>query len=60
MKITSIANSKNITAKNLETLFNLHLQPTFKEYLRAMYPESELDKKIAEALQKFTSKIQAK
>lgn len=60
MKITSIANSKNITAKNLETLFKLHLQPTFKEYLRAMYPESELDKKIAEALQKFTSKIQAK
>ena len=60
MKITSIANSKNITAKNLETLFKLHLQPTFKEYLRAMYPESELDKKIAEALQKFTSKIQSK
>ena len=60
MKITSIANSKNITAKNLETLFKLHLQPTFKEYLRAMYPESELDKKIAEGLQKFTSKIQAK
>lgn len=60
MKITSIANSKNITLKNLETLFKLHLQPTFKEYLRAMYPESELDKKVAEALQKFTAKIQGK
>lgn len=59
MKISDISSTRTISVKNLEKLFELHLKPTFKEYLRAMYPESELDKKIAEGLQKFTSKIQA-
>ena len=50
MKISSIATSRTISAKNLESLFRLHLQPTLKEYLRAMFPESELDNKVDEAL----------
>jgi hypothetical protein len=53
MKISSIATSRTITAKNIENLFRLHLQPTLKEYLRAMFPESELDNKVNEALDIF-------
>lgn len=53
MKMTSIAKRKVITKKNLEELFNLHLRPTLKEYLRAMYPESELDKNLDKALDLF-------
>ncbi|WP_111682810.1 AAA family ATPase [Winogradskyella tangerina] len=60
MKISDISNSKNITKKNLENLFKLHLQPTFREYLRAMFPESELDKKIDEGLKYFTNPIKGK
>jgi hypothetical protein len=53
MKISSIATSRTISAKNIENLFRLHLQPTLKEYLRAMFPESELDNKVDEALAIF-------
>jgi hypothetical protein len=56
MKMTSIANSTRIIDKNIETLFELHLRPTLKEYLRAMFAENELDAKLDEALSKFKLK----
>ena len=59
MKVSAITNRKEINSKNLETLFNLHLRPTLKEYLRAIFSESELDSKLNEALDKFNPKIKA-
>lgn len=53
MKVSDIASQKRISSNNLKTLFELHLKPTLNEYLRAMYPESELNKKIDEALTNF-------
>lgn len=53
MKMSDIAKRKEITQHNLETLFNLHLRPTLKEYLRAVFAESELDGKLDEALNRF-------
>lgn len=53
MKIADIANRKEISSSNITALFNLHLRPTLKEYMRAMFAESELDKKLEEALTKF-------
>ncbi|WP_452219978.1 McrB family protein [Lacinutrix salivirga] len=50
MKITDIASSKTISSKNLKVLFNLHLKPTLKEYLRSMFAEGQLDNKLEEAL----------
>jgi len=57
MKVSGLANRKEIKKKNIEDLFNLHLRPTLKEYLRAMFAESELDNKLNEALNKFTYPI---
>ena len=54
MKMTDIASRKVVSKKNVQQLFNLHLRPTLKEYLRASYPETELDKVLDEALSKFT------
>ena len=48
---------KEITANNIEILFNLYLRPTLKEYLRAVFAESELDSKLDEALNKFKETI---
>lgn len=53
MKISDIAKRKEITPNNIEVLFNLFLRPTLKEYLRAVYAESELESKLDEALSKF-------
>jgi len=53
MKMSDIAKRKEITQHNLEVLFNLYLRPTLKEYLRAVFAESELDNKLNEALNKF-------
>ena len=53
MKMSDIAKRKEITKHNLETLFNLYLRPTLKEYLRAVFAESELDGKLDEALNRF-------
>ncbi|MCC5916413.1 MAG: AAA family ATPase [Cryomorphaceae bacterium] len=53
MKISDIAKRKDITPNNVEVLFNLYLQPTLKEYLRAVFAESELENKIDEAASKF-------
>ena len=53
MKMSDIAKRKEITQHNLETLFNLYLRPTLKEYLRAVFAESELDGKLDEALNLF-------
>jgi 5-methylcytosine-specific restriction enzyme B len=53
MKMSDIAKRKEITQHNLETLFNLYLRPTLKEYLRAVFAESELDGKLDEALSRF-------
>jgi 5-methylcytosine-specific restriction protein B len=60
MKITAIASRKEITAKNLEILFHLHLSPTLKEYLRSMFAESELDQKLQMALGEFIKPFKAK
>lgn len=57
MKISDIAKRKEITQHNLETLFNLYLRPTLKEYLRAVFSESELDGKLDEALSRFKEKL---
>ena len=53
MKMSDIAKRKEITQHNLETLFNLYLRPTLKEYLRAVFAESELDNKLNEAMNRF-------
>lgn len=53
MKISDIAKRKEIIPNNVEVLFNLFLQPTLKEYLRAVFAESELESKLDEALSKF-------
>ncbi|MCB0471982.1 MAG: AAA family ATPase [Flavobacteriaceae bacterium] len=39
--------------KAVENLFNNHLKPLIKEYLRTEYPENEIKEKIEEALKKF-------
>lgn len=57
MKIGSISKLKEISSKNLDELFNLHLRPTLKEYLRALYSESDLDGKVDGALLKFKSPL---
>jgi len=53
MKMSDIAKRKEITQHNLDLLFNLYLRPTLKEYLRAVFAESELDGKLDEALNRF-------
>ncbi|MDP3211946.1 McrB family protein [Methylotenera sp.] len=53
MKMSDIAKRKEITQPNMETLFNLYLRPTLKEYLRAVFAESELDNNLNEALNRF-------
>jgi len=53
MKMSDIAKRKEITQYNLEVLFNLYLRPTLKEYLRAVFAESDLDNKLNEALSRF-------
>lgn len=53
MKISDISKRKEITPNNVEVLFNLYLRPTLKEYLRAIFAESELDNKLDEALSRF-------
>jgi 5-methylcytosine-specific restriction protein B len=57
MKIKDIANSKTISSKNLELLFEIHLKPTLKEYLRSIFAESQLDSKLEEALNVFKKPI---
>jgi len=57
MKISTIAMKKRISSKNISQLFELHLRPTLKEYLRAAYPERELDDKLQEALKTFVEHI---
>lgn len=58
MKISDIAKRKDITNNNIAILFNLYLRPTLKEYLRAIFPESDLENKLDEALKKFTEAMQ--
>lgn len=57
MKMSDIAKRKEITQKNLKTLFNLYLRPTLKEYLRAVFVESDLDSKLDEALNQFEKSL---
>lgn len=63
MKMSGIAKSTIISKHNLETLFDSHLRPTLKEYLRAFYPENEIEGKngkLAKALENFQSKLSDK
>jgi len=61
MKMSSIAKRKNITESNIKGLFNEHLRPTLKEYLRAVFAEKDLEEKLNDALAKFGSNfIEAK
>ena len=53
MRISDIAKRRDITKDNVGVLFNLYLRPTLKEYLRALFAESELETKLDEALIKF-------
>lgn len=57
MKMSDISKRREITRKNLETLFNLYLRPTLREYLRAAFAESELDNKLDEALNQFKNSL---
>lgn len=57
MKISDIAKRKDITNNNVEVLFNLYLRPTLKEYLRAVFAETELENRLDEALNKFKETI---
>ena len=57
MKMKDIAKRKDITQNNMEVLFNLYLRPTLKEYLRAVFAESELDNKLNDALINFKAAI---
>lgn len=57
MKVSDIAKRKEITPNNVEVLFNLFLRPTLKEYLRAVFAESELESKLDETLSKFKETI---
>lgn len=57
MKITGIANSKTISKSNMEKLFHLYLEPSLKEYLRALFSEQELDDKINDALALYKSNL---
>ena len=58
MKIKDISkNSKTISKKNMEVLFNLYLRPSLKEYLRSVFPEQELDNKLKEALNLFVKNL---
>jgi hypothetical protein len=60
MKMSGIANRKSISENNIKHLFNLYLKPTLKEYLRALYPESELDAKLHVALDIFKNPFSKK
>ncbi|RBW57588.1 restriction endonuclease [Tenacibaculum sp. E3R01] len=53
MKMKDLAKRPSISENNIKQLFNLYLKPTLKEYLRALYPESELDAKLDIALNTF-------
>jgi len=57
MKMSDIAKRKEITQNNVEVLFNLYLRPTLKEYLRAVYVESELDVKLNDSMTKFKESL---
>jgi hypothetical protein len=57
MKMKDIAKRKDITQNNMEVLFNLYLRPTLKEYLRAVFAESELDNKLNDSLANFKAAI---
>lgn len=57
MKMTDIAKRKTISASNMDNLFDLYLRPTLKEYLRALFPEKELDSKLDKAKNKFKESI---
>lgn len=66
MKMSGIPKNTIISESNLETLFDSHLRPTLKEYLRAFYPENEIEGNngkggmLKEALEKFQSKLSDK
>ncbi|MBB6239947.1 hypothetical protein HDC90_004609 [Pedobacter sp. AK013] len=49
MKMSGIANRREITTANMDTLFDLYLRPTLREYLRAVYAEAELDSRLFDA-----------
>jgi 5-methylcytosine-specific restriction protein B len=53
MKMSVIAKHRNITDKNIQVLFDLYLKPTLKEYLRSIFSERELDKRLEESLNVF-------
>jgi DNA polymerase III delta prime subunit len=57
MKIEGISNSRTISKSNMEKLFKLYLEPSLKEYLRALFPEQELDNKIESALLLYKSNL---
>ena len=57
MRISDIAKRRDITKDNVGVLFNLYLRPTLKEYLRAVFAESELENRLDEALNKFKETI---
>ena len=63
MKMSGIAKNTIISEPHLKTLFDSHLRPTLKEYLRAFYPENDIEGKngkLALALEKFQSKLSDK
>jgi len=57
MKMRDIAKRKEITQNNLALLFDLYLRPTLKEYMRAVFAESELDTRLNDAINLFKETI---
>ena len=61
LKIKDYCSKKRITSVDLEKLFDNHLRPTLREYLRSFYPDIEIEEPkggyLSTALLKFTQKI---
>ncbi|MBI9080815.1 MAG: AAA family ATPase [Pseudodesulfovibrio sp.] len=57
MKMSDISKASKISQSNVETLFKLYLQPTLKEYLRAVFAETKLDSELRKALVSFKKNV---
>lgn len=55
MKITNYVSENKITQKNCEDLFEEHLKPVLKEYIRSFYEESRIEECIKSAKVVFTN-----
>jgi len=57
LKISDFTNQQKATITAMERLFDAHLNPTLKEYLRTVYSDNEIEDKLTEAKKKFVGKL---